>query len=117
VAAPAAPGVEGPHVACYVDVEPAAPCIGAGPVSDAGTLAAACDEDGAGSVASGDGAGPCGVGDPGVPGGGVGPAAGSELGTPGRDAGTPGSTISSSAKSSKTNTKRQWCWYKQHKGM
>jgi len=97
VPAPAASCVEGPHVACDIDVDPGAPCIGAGPVSDAGTLAAACDEDGAGSVASGDGAGPCAV-DPGVPGG---PPAGSEPSTPGRGAGAPGSTVSSSAKSSK----------------
>jgi len=101
VSAPVAPCVEGPHVACDVDVEPGAPCIGAGPVSDADTLAAACDEDGAGSVASGDGAGLCGAVDPGVPGDGAGPPAGSEPSTPGRGAGAPGSTVSSSAKSSK----------------
>jgi hypothetical protein len=101
VPAPAAPCMEGPHVACDVDVELGALCIGAGPVSDAGTLAAACDEDGAGSVASGDGAGPCGAVDPGVPGDGADPPAGSEPGTPGRGAGAPGSTVSSSAKSSK----------------
>ena len=97
VSAPVAPCVEGPHVACDVDVEPGAPCIGAGPVSDAGTLVAACDEDGAGLVVSSDGAGPCAV-DPGVLGG---PPTGSEPSTPGRGAGAPGSTVSSYAKSSK----------------